>query len=180
MYRLSRLRFVFPIGLFIAFFLDGSLSKIFAGQFFGFPYTMVSQLALLWIVLSCFFEEDVHIPLTAFAVLTGVIADLYYSGVWGLYIVLYPLLVWLTRLLSRELDRTFLNQILIFFIDICVFQLLNYWAYYMVGVAHVDFVDFLLDTLAPTLALNLVYFVICYWPINTLYSHDLALQKKNS
>lgn len=180
MYRLSRLRFVFPIGLFIAFFLDGILSKSFAGLLFGFPYTMVSQLALLWIVLSCFFEENVHIPLTGFAVFTGVVADLYYSGVWGLYIVLYPLMVWLTRLLSRELDQTFLNHILIFFLDVCCFQLLNYWAYYTIGIVHVGFVDFLLDTLAPTLALNLVYFVICYWPISGLYSHELAIQRKNS
>lgn len=180
MYRLSRLRFVFPIGLFIAFFLDGLLSKIFAAQFFGYPYTMVSQLALLWFVLSCFFEDNVHIPLTAFAIFTGVIADLYYSGVWGLYVVLYPLLVWLTRLFVRELDQTFLNHILIFFIDISCFQLLNYWAYYMIGIVHVNFVDFLLDTLAPTLALNLVYFVILYWPINGLYDHEIALQRKNS
>ena len=64
MYRLSRLRFIFPIGLLICFFLDGSLSKIFAPLFFADPYSMVSCLTLLWLVLAYFFEGDVAIPLT--------------------------------------------------------------------------------------------------------------------
>ena len=54
MYRLSRLRYVFPLGLFAALFLDGSLSKIFAGFFFHYPYAMVSQLVIVWLVCSYF------------------------------------------------------------------------------------------------------------------------------
>ena len=80
MYRLSRIRFLFPIGLFIAFFLDGSLSKVFANQFFSFPYTMVSQLVLLWLVLSYFFEGNIKIPLYGFAVVVGALTDLSING----------------------------------------------------------------------------------------------------
>ncbi|MBM6940820.1 rod shape-determining protein MreD, partial [Lactobacillus coleohominis] len=100
MYRLSRIRFLFPIGLFIAFFLDGSFSKVFANQFFSFPYTMVSQLVLLWLVLAYFFEADIKIPLYGFAVIVGALTDLYYAGVFGLFIVLYPLMVWVTKTLA--------------------------------------------------------------------------------
>ena len=90
MYRLSRLRFLFPLGLFICFFLDGSLSKIFANQFFSYPYLMVSQLVVLWLIFGAFFEEDIQIPLTGFAVAAGICADLYYSGILGLFMFLYP------------------------------------------------------------------------------------------
>ena len=68
MYRLSRLRYVFPLGLFAALFLDGSLSKIFAGFFFHYPYAMVSQLVIVWLVCSYFFEGDIQIPLIGFSV----------------------------------------------------------------------------------------------------------------
>lgn len=177
MYRLSRLRFLFPIGLFITFFLDGSLSKVLANQFFSYPYSMVSQLVLLWLVLSFFFEGNIKIPLYGFAMVTGIVADLFYSGIFGLFIVLYPLIIWETKVLSKVFNENFFNTMLIFFIDVLTFELLNYWAFLMIGVIHVNFLDFVLYTLLPTLALNLVYFVILYWPINMMFTKALSQKR---
>lgn len=176
MYRLSKLRWVFPIGLLLALYLDGSLSHVFSGLFFHYPSAMSSQLILLWLVLSYFFEDGVKIPLVGFAALAGAICDLYYAGIWGLFIFLYPLIVMLTRALSRYLPSSFLSQIMIFFVDVTVFELLNYWAYSIVGVTTAGFGDFLAGVLAPTLALNLIYFVILYFPIGKLF--DWARQEK--
>ena len=39
------------------------------------------------------------------------------------------------------------------------------------GITHMNLGDYLVYTLAPTLALNLVYFVILYWPIPVSYTH---------
>lgn len=177
MYRLSRLRYVFPLGLFIALFLDGSFSKIFAPLMFSYPYSMSSQLVMLWLVLSFFFEEDIQIPLVWFALLAGTIVDLYYSGILGLFIFLYPLVIMLTRALDRVMDRNFLNMILIFFIDLVVFELLNYLGYRMAGIIHQGLGDFLVDNLAPTLALNLVYFVIFFWPVSRIYHSALSRRR---
>lgn len=178
MYRLSRLKYVFPLGLFIALFLDGSLSKIFAPLMFSYPYSMSSQLVMLWLVFSFFFEENIRIPLVWFAVLAGAIADLYYSGILGLYIFLYPLVIVLTRMMDKVMDRNFLNMILIFFIDLVVFELLNFLAYRIVGIIHQGVGDFLVDNLAPTLALNLVYFVIFFWPVSRIYHWALSKQRR--
>lgn len=144
---------------------------------FSYPYSMSSQLVMLWLVLSFFFEENIHIPLVWFAVFAGAVADLYYSGILGLFIFLYPLIIMVTRTLDRLMDRNFLNMILIFFIDLVVFELLNYLAYRIVGVIQQSFGDFLVDNLAPTLALNLVYFVIFFWPINRLYHWALSRRR---
>lgn len=174
MYRLSRLRYVFPIGLLVAFFLDGSLSKLCAGLFFRYPYAVSSQLVMLWLVLTYFFKEDVDVPLMAAAVVVGILADLYYAGILGLFIFLYPAVIMMTRSLGKMLDRTFLSTILIFFIDLTVFEALNYFAYSAIGISHVNFGDFLVYNLAPTLALNLIYFVVLYWPIGRLYNWALS------
>lgn len=71
MYRLSRLRYVFPLGLFAALFLDGSLSKVFAGFFFHYPYAMVSQLVIAFGWSARIFEGDVQIPLIEFSTHRG-------------------------------------------------------------------------------------------------------------
>ena len=130
---------------------------------------MVSQLTLLWLVLAYFFEDNVQIPLTFFAVIAGAIADIYYSGILGLFIFLYPLIVWLTRFLAHSFNPSFLTSILIFFIDVATFEFLNYLAYNIVGVTTMSMVDFVVNVLTPTLALNLVYFVVFYWPISAIF-----------
>lgn len=178
MYRLSRLRYIFPIGLFIAFFLDGSISKVFSGWLFSYPYSMVSHLVILWFVLAYFFQEDTNIPLIPFAAVTGFIFDLYYSGIIGLFMFLFPLIVGLTKALAKYFTPTFLTVIMIFFIDITCLELLNYFAYSIVGIVNSSFGDFLIYVLAPTLALNLVYLVILYLPIHSIFMR--SMQQKNS
>ena len=102
MYRLSRLKYIFPIGLFVCLFLDGALSHVWAPLFFSYPYSMVSELVLLWLVLSYFFQDDIEIPLIPFAIAAGAVYDLYFSGILGLYIFLYPLVVEITKILSFQ------------------------------------------------------------------------------
>lgn len=178
MYRISRLRFVFPIGLFICFCLDGSLSKVFGNLFFSYPYSITSALTLLWLVLAYFFEDDIQIPLTGFAIAVGAISDLYYSGILGLFLFLYPLMIWLTRLLAHSFKPSFLTSILIFFIVLTAFEAFNYVAYVLVGVITTSLTDFIVYDLAPTLALNLVYFVLLYWPISRLYKWGLSEKQR--
>lgn len=170
MYRLSKLKYVFPIGLLIAFFLDGSLSKVFSATFFSYPYSMVSHLLLLWLVLGYFFEGDVQIPLVGFAAAAGAAFDLYYSGILGLFLFLFPLIIGLTKMIGQFFTPSFLSAIMIYFIDLTCLEFVNYIAYSLIGVASTNFANFLLYTLGPTLALNLVYFVILYFPISVIYS----------
>lgn len=168
MYRLSRLKYVFPLGLFVALFLDGSISKIFAPYLFHYPYSMVSQLIILWLVLSYFFEGDIQIPLIGFAVAAGIVTDLYYSGILGLFMFLYPMVIGMTKIMAKHFTPSFGMILLAFLIDLAVFELFNYWAYAAIGIAHASLVQFLLYTLLPTLGLNLVYFLILYWPLQKL------------
>lgn len=169
MYRLSQLKYVFPLGLFVCLFLDGALSHVWAPVLFRYPYSMASELVLLWLVLSYFFQEDIEIPLIPFAIAAGAVYDLYFSGILGLYIFLYPLVVAITKILSRYFSSSFLSMIMIFFVDIVIFETLNYWAYYLIDVTNVGFGDYLVYTLAPTLALNLIYFVVLFWPIRAIF-----------
>lgn len=170
MYRLSRLKYVFPVGLFVCLFLDGALSHVWAPLFFHYPYSMASELVLLWLMLAYFFENGIEIPLIPFAAVAGIVADLYGSGILGLYMFLFPCVMGLTTIFSKYFSSSFLSMIMIFFIDLVAFSTLNYWAYSLVGVTSTPFGDYLVYVLAPTLALNLVYFMVLYWPIRAIFN----------
>ena len=112
---------------------------------------MVSQLVVLWLIFGAFFEEDIQIPLTGFAVAAGICADLYYSGILGLFMFLYPAIVMFARALNRYYTPSFLSHILIFFVSIALLELLNYWAYYLVGVTPGGLCRFLVGYPWPNL-----------------------------
>lgn len=50
----SKMKYVFPVGLFLAFLLDGTLSSILASQMFTSHVAIESRLILLWFVMAIF------------------------------------------------------------------------------------------------------------------------------
>lgn len=91
---------------------------------------------------------------------------------------LYPMVVGLTKLLAKYITSSFPMIVLVFLIDLTVFELFNYWAYAAVGIAKVGLGGFLLDTLLPTLLLNLVYLLFLYFPLQKLITWAADIERR--
>lgn len=164
--RISKIRYYYPLGLFIALFLDGALSDTFAGNFFNSNSTIESRLFLLWIVMSVFFAEVEH-PYF-WAVTIGLTFDLFFTGIIGPFFMLVPLILYLTKVMYSFFTPSFIVVLLIYLIDIALFTLLFYWINVMIGFTSISLASFISGTLGPTLAFNLAAFVILYVPIKGL------------
>lgn len=165
----SRLRYIFPIGLFIALFLDGSLSNVFAGNLFKYPYSSVLHLDLLWIVFAVFLDDDDALPVGIWAALVGLVYDWYFTGIFGVYLIALPLVVYLSRLMKPWLDLNFLTLLMVYIIDITITEAFAYVWYVIGKVVTNNLADFAVYTLGPTIAVNLAIFVILYYPVRQLY-----------
>ncbi|MGQ4559220.1 rod shape-determining protein MreD [Levilactobacillus hammesii] len=170
MYRLSKMRFGFPIGLFLMLFLDGSISQVFSVQMFSASSVMISHLVVLWLVCGVLFEENMAMPLAKWAAVAGVVFDLYYTGIFGVYVFVFPLVVYLTRQIVKYISPNFLSGLLIYFIDITIVEAMSFIASRAVHMTSMSGSSFLVNTLGPTLALNLAMFVVLYFPIRAVYN----------
>lgn len=172
MYRLSKLRFGFPIGLFFWLLIDGTVSQVFSVQLFRTPSTMVSHLVVLWLVCGAIFEaySALSMPLARWAAVAGAVFDLYYTGIFGLYVFIFPLVIYMTRRLVSWIRPNFLSGLLVYFIDITVVEALGYLASRAMHLNDASGNAFLVNTLGPTLAFNLAMFVILYFPIRWVYN----------
>ncbi|WP_341779631.1 rod shape-determining protein MreD [Levilactobacillus sp. HBUAS70063] len=170
MYRLSKMRFGFPIGLFLMLFLDGSISQVFSVHLFNTPSVMVSHLVVLWLVCGVLFEETMPMPLAKWAIAAGIVFDLYYTGIFGVYVFVFPLVVYVTRVIVKYISPNFLSGLLIYFIDITIVEALSFVASRVVHMTAMSGSAFLVNTLGPTLALNLAMFVVLYFPIRAVYN----------
>ncbi|MTV83003.1 rod shape-determining protein MreD [Secundilactobacillus folii] len=169
MLRVTKLRYGFPIGLLLFFYLDGILGAVFPKQLFSYPYSMSSYLVVLWLVLSVFFEDQIHIPLEIWAAIAGGLFDVYYTGIFGIFVFVFPIVVALTRACYKAFPINFLSGLLVHFIDVTIVCTLSYVGNLVVHLTSASFADMLVYSLAPTLAYNLAAYVILYFPIQWVF-----------
>lgn len=165
--RISRMRYFFPLGLFIALFLDGALSQVFAGAMFTPTLAIESRLVLLWIVMAVCFGKIDHIIL--WTVFAGLVFDLYYTGIIGAFVVIMPLIVYLTKLMYRFFTPSFIVVLLIYLIDITVATVVFYWINLLIGFTNVSMAGFIGLSLGSTLVYNLAVFVLLYFPLQRFF-----------
>ena len=169
MIRRIPVELVFFVGLVLAFFLDGSLSLIFSNELYAFPNAMVPYLTVLWLILSSIFIEKSSLHIGIWAAVIGFIFDMYYTGLMGVFVFIFPLVIYLSRLIFDTLPPNFSSSFLVYFIMITLVEGLSCLANVIVGLVNISMADFLVNILAPTLALNLVLFAILYFPVEGLY-----------
>jgi len=110
---------------------------------------MVSHLVVLWLVCGVIFEADgaFDMPLARWAAVAGAVFDLYYTGIFGVYVFIFPLVIYVTRQLVAWISPNFLSGLLIYFIDIAVVEGLGYLASRAVHLNYASGSAFLVNTL---------------------------------
>lgn len=165
----SRLRIIFPIGLFLALFLDGSLSNVFAGSLFKYPYSSVLHLVLLWIIFAVFLDDRDELPVVAWSAFAGLVFDWFYTGIFGVYLIALPLVVYLCRQIKPWIDLNFLTLLMVYIINLTIVEAFVYVWYLISKIVTSNLADFAVYTLGPTIAVNLAIFVVLYYPVRQLY-----------
>lgn len=163
--RIAKMRYFFPIGLFLALILDGSLSHLFSAQFFSTTISVESRLVLLWLVMTiCTCGDKVkHIGL--WTAVAGLFFDMFYTGIIGVYVLILPVMVIFTRWIAQYFAPSFLVTIMIYLIDVTVMTVLSY-GIYSFWMTNGSLVAMVAQTLGPTLAFNLAAFVVLYYPLD--------------
>ena len=131
----SKMKYVFPVGLFLAFLLDGTLSSILASQMFTSHVAIESRLILLWFVMAIFYGDEKVVHIYVWAFLSGLLFDVYYTGFLGIMAIIVPFIVYLNREATPFFGRSFIMVLLIYLIDITILTAMNYFAFSLIGQA---------------------------------------------
>ncbi|MFD0897907.1 rod shape-determining protein MreD [Loigolactobacillus binensis] len=148
---------------------DGSLSYAFQGLFHQFPNTMIIRLTVLGFVLVYFFAPHFD-HLVTVALILGLFYDSFYTGILGVYMFLFPLMIFLTRWIAQFFTPAPLVIGAIYLIDLTVLESFVYGMNTFMGQTTMALSDFIPNILGPTLALNLVLFIFLYFPLRQLIS----------
>lgn len=166
----SKMKYVFPVGLFLAFLLDGTLSSILASQMFTSHVAIESRLILLWFVMAIFYGDEKVVHIYVWAFLSGLLFDVYYTGFLGIMAIIVPFIVYLNREATPFFGRSFIMVLLIYLIDITILTAMNYFAFSLIGQASTQFDEFVMRVLWPTLVYNIALFVMLFVLVKKVFT----------
>lgn len=152
--------------LFVVMLVDGHFSNLLA-NFFSNDIHLFSHLLLIFILyVSIDLSEN-----TSFVILLliGLLYDTYYFHVIGISTLLLPLIgivvsKYNSVLMSNRVSRFLSIAILVFFFEIATFALAN-----IIQLTQMSFADFVVYTLAPTMILNLLLFLLIHPILEKIY-----------
>ncbi len=153
-----------PMLILFGLLVDGLISGIFS----EYLYTengnvMVPRLIILILVMVSFYLP--RNKMIIYAIIFGFLYDSYYVGVLGIYVAIFPLIVYVTDKLNQVLNPNPITIGMMVFINLSILETMLYWIYKILGFTMIDMNTFMAGRLGPTLLLNLVFFIVAFYPL---------------
>lgn len=139
--------------LFVDYFSTASLFK----EKLVIPHFLLIGLTLMGI----YFFRNTTIM---YAALFGLIFDIYYTGIIGAYLFLFPISVYIASKMIKLLHVNVLTAGLIVLVNISLVESLIYGLNILLFNVPVTMMEFLENRLLPTLVLNLIFYFIIFIP----------------
>ncbi|MCM3512821.1 MAG: rod shape-determining protein MreD [Carnobacterium sp.] len=158
-----------PLLLAFFFLLDGVLTVVFSEYFLEGTKVMTPRLIILVLILMSFYIP--RSKMLVYSLLFGLIYDSYYVGILGVYVLLFPLIIYLTEKLKKVLNPNPIVIGMMVIINLSLIETYLYLFYQVLGYTKINWTTFLADRLGPTLLLNLVLFIIVFYPLKKIIEH---------
>lgn len=154
-------KWVLAISLFVALVLEGVCS-FYLHQFMTYGnYGAFSVILPISIMLIGLFDDTNENEIWL-ALGTGIIADIYFYGIIGIYTVFLPLSCWAGQKIARFLPEIFWARLIVVLIDTTAFIVYSWLVFKMIGFASIS-IHMLLMSLLVNLGWTILFFVLLYW-----------------
>lgn len=156
-------KFLLPL-LFLFFFILESLfvqflpGKIFGGNYVLVPHFLFASLLFLTIFVGK--RQGV-----IYALIFGLIFDIVYTEIIGIYLFLYPLICYIVSKIMRIFHSNLIIAFLVTLVGIGLLELGVYEMNYIIHLTNLDFISFIKLRFYPTILLNAAFIILAGYPL---------------
>ncbi|WP_052158915.1 rod shape-determining protein MreD [Halobacillus sp. BBL2006] len=113
-------------------------------------------------IVAIFYDKDETYQAVWFALFFGLLVDVVYTGVLGVYMVTYAVVTYIVHGLNKLLHANFVTASILAVIGVAIADTLLYVIYSFVQITAMSWGDYVLLRLLPTLAANMIFFILLY------------------
>ncbi|VEF47472.1 rod shape-determining protein MreD [Bacillus freudenreichii] len=157
-------RFILPLITIICFYAESLFVEFFpAFSFLGDRIVIPRFLLVVLTMMGIYYFRNVTL---IYAAIFGLVFDIYYTGVIGAYLFLLPIAVYAASKMMKVLQINVLTSGLVVLIIIALVEILVYSLNILLFDVNMTTAQFLTNRLIPTLTLNLVIYLVIYFPFS--------------
>lgn len=162
-------RTMIPIILLIILAFEGVATEILPPSIKFSEFYLVSHWLLMFLILVTTFsyEKKPIIPII-YAAIFGLMTDIVYTSILGVYMFVLALSVYVAQLLNRLFQANFLMVITISTITLLFMELSLFIIYSFLGISTMPIEPFFMYRFIPTWIANLLFLSVIYYPTKRL------------
>lgn len=156
-------KLLIPLILFVLLVVEGIAIDFIPLNFIPSHFIIVPHWIFVFLILVALFYDTDE---TAFAIIYGVIfgllTDIVYTDILGVYMFIYPLAIYLMNFLKRIFQTNLLITFIVTMIGLTIVESFILFVYTFIGEINVHYQLFVVERLVPTLIANLIFLLIMY------------------
>ena len=154
-------KWVLAIAMFVALIVDG-ICSFYLHQFMNYGSFGAASVILPISMMLIGLFDDTNDNEIWLAIGIGIVADIYFYGIIGIYTVFLPVSCWICQKVARFLPEVFWARLIVILFGTTVFVAYDWLVFKAVGLADAS-VYTLLMSLLVNLGWSAVVFVLVYW-----------------
>ncbi|SDK40769.1 rod shape-determining protein MreD [Sediminibacillus albus] len=156
-------RFYLPLFLLFFLIIEGVAQDFLPNSLVTGQWMVVAHWVLIYLVLiSVFYDLEYTYLSVMYGIVFGLMIDVVYTSVLGVYMFIYPLVVYAVHGMKKMLHTNFFVALLLTVIAVGLADTGVYIVYSFIGITGISWQEFLYIRLIPTLLANLIFFLLIY------------------
>lgn len=157
-------RVLIPLILFLLVVLEGVLFDLVPPFVHSGAVWIISHIVLGFLILTAlYYDKENTYYSVLYAVIFGLLIDIVYTEVLGVYMFTYGLCVYVIHGTKKLLHEDFNVMLLLGTVGFIMADVSIYVIYTIVGIADISFGTYILNRLPATVASNLIVMIVLYF-----------------
>ena len=168
-------KFLLPLLFLLLFYAESLFVEYLPAKVFGFERIFVPHFLFIALLFLTVFVGKKHGII--YAAIFGLLFDIVYVEIIGIYLFLYPFISYLIYKLLQVFQSNIITAFLASLLGITLLEMGVYEMNYLIHVTDLDFIGFINLRFYPTLLLNAAITLIAAYPLKWLFEkHSEAMR----
>ncbi|MHA6259320.1 rod shape-determining protein MreD [Sporosarcina sp. CAU 1771] len=170
------IRSIIPLIVIVLFFLEPIFSLFSPVEIAGTLYTLVPRFVIVFLIfLVAYYNNKAAI---VYGIVIGLLYDMFYIDIIGLYAFLYPLICLIAAMIFRRVYIHIATVMFLSLVLVALLEVLSYGFASLISLTTIDTDEFISGRLIPTMIANSLFVVVFGWFFKVLiYKRVLKLEK---
>ncbi|MEG0259952.1 MAG: rod shape-determining protein MreD [Lysinibacillus sp.] len=154
-------RILIPFIAIVLFFVEPEFALLSPVKWQGHLLFLVPRFLILYLIfISIYYSRQRAVM---YGLLFGILYDVFYLDIIGLYSVLYPLICFIAGSIVKVIHQHLFITSAISLILVALFEFVLYQFFYLIDFTKMPLTDFLTFRLLPTIIANMLFLMILGW-----------------